>query len=286
MRILLVVHTLPHDDVTLRFGAQVAQKTGWATTVLAVAGNARTSSRAEESLGCARQILSDVANVETRARSGSPVHEILREAQEGGYGLIVVGEPWRETRLGRLRPGGATLHLVEDAPCSVLVLKGQPRPIRKILLCDSGAGSVLADPVLRASGLGPSLLARFIARVGALLEGEEEITVLHVMSQIGAGPGVPGKQLRAAAEELIEEHSPEGELLQQDVQMLVRPGVRARPLVRHGLVLDEILHEARCGDYDLVVIGAHLGRLWQRLLLDDLARKIIAQIDRPILVIK
>jgi nucleotide-binding universal stress UspA family protein len=284
MRILLVVHTLPHDEVTLAFGARVAHAAGAATTVLAVAGNGREQSRAEQSLALARETLAQVANLQTRLRQGSPVQEVLREAREGGYDMILVGEPWGQARLGRFRPGGESVHLVENAPCSVLVVKGKPRPVHKILLCDSGAGSVLADPVLRAPG--PSLLARFSAQAAELLRGEEEITVLHVMSQIGAGPGVPGKQLRAAAEELMDERAPEGELLREDVQMLVRPGVQARPLVRHGLVLDEILHEARSGDYDLVVIGAHPGKLWQRLLLDDLARKIMVQMDRPILVIK
>ena len=286
MRILLVVHALPHDKVTLQFGAQIARQTGGEITVLAVTNNARDRSRVEPSLDGAREILAETGHLETKVRPGSLVHEIVREAEEGSYDLIVVGEPWHGARLGRLRPGGDSVHLVESAPCSVLIVKGKIRPILKILLCDSGAGSVLADSVVEPSHMGPSLLARFTTRAADLLQGEEEITVLHVMSQIGAGPGIPGKQLRAAAEELIDEHAPEGELLRQDVQMLVRPGVQARPLVRHGLVLDEILHEARGGDYDLVVIGAHPGRLWQRLLLEDLARKIMVQIDRPILVIK
>ncbi|RPI58471.1 MAG: universal stress protein [Chloroflexi bacterium] len=286
MRILLVVHALPNDEVTLHLGTQIAGQAGGAITVLAVGGNARDRARVEPSLGRAREILAQVANLQTRVRLGSPVRQVLREAQEGSYDLIVVGEPWHDNRLDRFRPGSESVHLVENAPCSVLVVKGKPRPIRRILLCDSGAGSVLADPVLRAARPSPSLLARFAAQVAEMLQGEEDITILHVMSQIGAGPGIPGKQLRAAAEELIDERSPEGELLRQDVQMLVRPGVQARPLVRHGLVLDEILHEARCGDYDLVVIGAHPGKLWQKLLLDYLARKIMVQIDRPILVIK
>jgi nucleotide-binding universal stress UspA family protein len=119
-----------------------------------------------------------------------------------------------------------------------------------------------------------------------LLEGEEEITVLHVMSQISAGPGVRGKQLRASAEELIQEHAPEGELLALDLQILGKPGITARPKVRHGLVLDEILDEAHTGDYDLVVIGAHASAGWQALLLDDLARRIIRDLDRPALVVR
>jgi nucleotide-binding universal stress UspA family protein len=130
------------------------------------------------------------------------------------------------------------------------------------------------------------LLARLTTHLAELLDGEEEITVLHVMSQMSAGPGVRGAQLRARAEELIEARTPEGELLVRDLQALERPGVHPHAEVRHGLVVDEILAEAQSGDYDLVVIGAHRGEGWQRLLLDDLAQRIVAQLDRPVLVVR
>jgi nucleotide-binding universal stress UspA family protein len=55
--------------------------------------------------------------------------------------------------------------------------------------------------------------------------------------------------------------------------------------VRHGLVVKEILDEARSGDYDLVVIGAHEGRGWERFLLDDLAQEIVDHADRAVLVV-
>jgi nucleotide-binding universal stress UspA family protein len=109
---------------------------------------------------------------------------------------------------------------------------------------------------------------------------------LHVMSQMGAGPGVEGGQLRANAEELIQAQAPEGELLERDIHMLGQLNVHTEPKVRHGLVVDEILTEAQSGDYDLVVIGAHRGEGWRRILLDDLAHQIIVQLDRPVLVVR
>jgi nucleotide-binding universal stress UspA family protein len=100
-----------------------------------------------------------------------------------------------------------------------------------------------------------------------------------------AGPGVRGKELRAAAEELIQERTPEGELLERDVQTLEHTRLRTQAAVRHGLVLDEILDEARSGEYDLVVLGAHRVQGWQRVLLDDLTHKLVLQLDRPVLVV-
>ena len=58
------------------------------------------------------------------------------------------------------------------------------------------------------------------------------------------------------------------------------------PKIRHGLVLDEILREAQNGDYDLVVIGSHRYDGLQGYLLDNLARKLIARLDRSVLVLK
>jgi len=156
--------------------------------------------------------------------------------------------------------------------------------LQRLLLCDSGANSALAT--VETGPAVPSLLSRFAALPSHLLAQETEIVILHVMSQIGAGPGVLGGQLHSDAEELIRERSPEGELLEVDVHALQRLGIQARAKVRHGLVVDEILAEARCGDYDLVVIGAYRGDGWQRILLDDQAHSIIVQMDRPILVLR
>jgi nucleotide-binding universal stress UspA family protein len=75
-------------------------------------------------------------------------------------------------------------------------------------------------------------------------------------------------------------------MLAQDLRLLSRHGIHPTAKVRHGLVVDEIISEARTGDYDLVVIGAHREQGWQRFLLDDLAHKILAQMDRPVLVVR
>jgi nucleotide-binding universal stress UspA family protein len=103
---------------------------------------------------------------------------------------------------------------------------------------------------------------------------------------MSAGPGVRGQQLRAGVAELITEHTPEGKLLEADMEILEQPGITPRRIVRRGLVVDEILAEAKAGDYDLVVIGAHRDEGWQRFLLDDLARKIVVRPDRPVLVLR
>jgi len=239
-------------------------------TILTVIQDESNRPRAEAELARACQFLGEL-NVPTRIRVGHPSKEIIREATEGNYDLVVMGKGRNSSR--RRLFGPTPTQVMEGAPCPVLIAQGQGNPIQRILLCDSGA-------------TGEPVLSYFTRQLTELLDGEEEITVLHVMSQIAASPGVQGKQLRAAAEDLIEEHSPEGSLLERDVQMLDRPGIHPHPKVRHGLVVNEILAEAQSGDYDLVVIGAHQSQGWWRFLLDDLASKIVDGLDRPVLVVR
>jgi nucleotide-binding universal stress UspA family protein len=273
LKILIVINGSKQSEITLRFAAQIALRAGEPPTVLTVIDRRadRLSTQADEMLGKAQKILA-VPNVKTRVRTGHTAQEIIREAREGNHDLLIVGE-MQSSHLARLLLGSTEVHVAEGAPCPVIIVKGITRPIRRILLCDSGAGR-------------SSVLSRFTAQLAELLEGKEEVTVLHVMSQISAGPGVRGQQLRASVDELIEEHTPEGELLGRDIQALEQPGIHPTPKVRHGLVLDEILAESRNGNYDLIVIGAHKSEKWQDFLLEDLARKILVQSDRPVLVVK
>jgi nucleotide-binding universal stress UspA family protein len=287
MHTLIVTNGSPHAVATLQLGAHFSQSSPGVEppTILTVIRSEGDRSKAEALLAHARKQLS-LPNAQTIIRIGQPAEQIIREASQGAYDLIVVGYGQRadtHSSVARLVAGSTAQRVAERAPCPVLLAKDQATSIRRILLCVSGVEGMSAELGIRATG---PALGLFAARLADFLDGEEEITLLHVMSQISAGPGVPGRQLRAGVDELMAERSPEGEFLRQDLQILERPRVRVYPKIRHGLVLEEILDEARSMDYDLVVIGAHPGGGWQHLLLDDLAKKLIAQLNRSVLVVR
>jgi nucleotide-binding universal stress UspA family protein len=274
MYILIAVDDPPHIELILRLGAQLARGILVAEppTLLTVIKRQADLPQAHVILANAHEMLG-IAEAKTVVRIGHPVDEILHEARKGSCSLIVLGEGQARSLVNRLRETSTPIRVAERAHCPVAVAKGKVRPIYRILLCDSGAPS-------------RPILTRFTAQLAGLLGGDEEVTVLHVMSQIGAGPGVEGKELQADAEQLMEQHTLEGKLLEWDVQVLTGSRIHPRPKVRHGLVVDEIVREAYSGDYDLVVIGAHPSEGWQHLLLDDLTREIIAQLDRPVVVVR
>jgi nucleotide-binding universal stress UspA family protein len=276
MHILMATGGSPHSEAALGFGTcllhgiQVELK----VTVLTVIKDRTDYEKANLILTRARHLLApEIKTLQTKTRVGHPAEEIIREAEEGKYDLVIVGERQHHKLVTRFLLGSTAVRVVEHAPCPVVIGKGKCGPVHRILLCDSGAND-------------PSLLNRFTQQLADLVRPDQKITVLHVMSQIGAGPAVNGEQLWAEAEELMADRTPEGELLERDVQLLQQLGVQPIPKVRHGLVVDEILAEAREGEHDLVVIGANPGQDWRRILLDDLAHQIITKVDRPILVVR
>jgi nucleotide-binding universal stress UspA family protein len=280
MRLLIASDGSPHSDAALRLGAQLLQRrrptqssTAQPPTVVTVIRRENDQPQAKQTLAKALALLGMKANeVTTKIRIGRPAEEIVGETIEGKYHLVILGKSSEQSRFTRWL-GLTTVQVAEHAPCSVAIATGEIKPIRQVLVCDSGVHS-------------PSLLNRFMQQVGDLLEEGVIITVLHVMSQMAAGPSVSGEQLRANTEELIQEHAPEGELLTQDIRVLQKANIQAVPKVRHGFVVDEILDEAHRGNYDLVVIGAHEKARWTGFLLDDLAKQIITQIDRPVLLVR
>jgi nucleotide-binding universal stress UspA family protein len=274
MRILIFANGILNNNTALNLTCEVVRRTGEVPTLLKVIppNIERHPPSTEIALTDACQKM-DLEKIDVRFRIGYLPNEIIQEAKEGGYDLLVIADHKSNT-LTRFLKKPLSEKILGDIPCSLLAIKGEvTNEIRRILVCDSGVGK-------------PSLLEQFASRMENLLENIENLTILHVMSQISAGPGVRGGQLRAEAEYLIQEKTLEGEFLARDIETLERFGLKLTPKVRHGLVVDEILEEVENGDYDLVVIGAHPRYGWQGYLLDDLAQEILTQITRPLLVIR
>jgi len=273
MRILIATDGLPHSERVVHLSAKLAEAAGAKLTILAVVKRESDLANAEKILDMATASLpARTFEFQTRTRVGNIAEETVQEALEGMYNLVVIGMGFGGNLLQRLLlPTGEWV--LEHGPSSVIVVKGQAVLPKRILICDSGVDS-------------STLLDQFKQLFSDLLLEDTHLTVLHVMSQISAGPGVNGWQLRADADELIEAKTPEGEILDQDTQVLDELQQDIEAKVRHGLVVDEIIAEARDGEYDLIVIGEHQNGFWERLVLDNLAHQIVTAADRPVMIIK
>jgi nucleotide-binding universal stress UspA family protein len=282
MKILIATGGSAHSNQAICSGVEIARNTNGLITVLTIikepGKRAEAQAIVDEAIILARRVCEESGHdeskiqMEARVRLGHPAEEIVSAAIEGNYDLIVVGTWPKHNLLHRLL-APTTERVVMQAPCPVLVAKGRLEPLGHVLLCVSGAKT-------------PSRAACFLRDLANQMTEDLHITVLHVMSQISAGPAAPEDwQLEASAEKLMQASTPEGQWLRQEIEILNGSKANVQAKVRHGLVVDEVLMEVLDSDCDLLVIGAHGQVGWQRFLLDDLTHQIIVRADRPVLVV-
>ncbi len=272
MHLLIAIEGDEHSEQTVRRGVQLAGQVSGKVTVLTIADHEGDRPLADAILARALSWLGSAATeVTSKVVVGETAAGILAEAEAGRYDLLIIGMRPSHSFLKRLQ-GLVSEQVMAHAPCPVLIVKGETRPIHNILVCSSGA----------AGYEGPSRAMVDLAH----LFGDDAVTLLHVMSQISATPDTrDGWQLQADAGELIEGATREGRLLEERAATLRQAGYRVQVKVRHGLVVDEILDEACSGDHELLVIGAHGATGWRRHLLDDVARQIVNKVDTLVLVV-
>lgn len=273
MRFLIAAGGSEHSHRAVRTGIALATAVDAEVVILWVAPQAHT--RTAESVWHAAGIgYNDVTiPLRTKIRSGPVAQEILTELATAHYDLLILGERRPHRLLTRVL-GSVVEKVAEHAPCAVLVVRGVATRFERVLICDSG-------------GQAPSVVDVWLARgLARLAMPQASVTLLHVMSQISAGPGVDNADLVADASALIDRGAREGQILAHDLHALNGYAFDVRPRLRHGFVVDEITAEARESDADLVVIGAHRGQGLQGRLMADLAKQIVARVARPVLIVR
>ena len=271
MRILIATNGTPHSQTVVKAGGRLAELNNGLITLFTVIRNEQERSQAALILQQAREWLP--ANVLVRhchIRCGQVAEAIVQEAESGYYDLIVMGSQpahrfWRHTLTT------TTERVLTKTPYPVLIVKRDLQQVENLLVCESGRA--------------PTILDKTQIRLPGLVSEMVDYTVLHVMSQIVAAPDVPEWELHASASELISQQTPEGVLLEHDSRLLRQATTHSNVKIRHGMVVDEILAEARNGRYDALVIGRHQRQGWEWLLLDDVAKMLIERLDLPIFVL-
>jgi nucleotide-binding universal stress UspA family protein len=182
----------------------------------------------------------------------SPAEELIREAYEEDIDLIVVGCHGRSVLMEALL-GGVSSQIVHHSKVPVLVVKN-PRGFSNMLMCTGG--SKYAEDALE--------YASYIAeKAGA------DVTVLSVS---------PSKDPK------IVEHTTE--IANERAEALKAKGINATPKVSIGHPAEEILKEARKGDYELLVMGYKGTSAVVDLLLGDVVSKVMHHSRRPTLVFR
>jgi len=186
--------------------------------------------------------------VRLKLREGESAEEILTEAGQGRYDLILTGSRGHEG-IASYFVGSTALRIAEFAPCSVLIAKNI-RESHDFLMCTDG--SKLAE---KAELFGAQIAQALNARV----------TVLSVAAE-AVGLQAAQEQVRRA--EMI----------------LAQLGVQAKVKVRSGRPSEAIIDEAK--DHDIVVMGASGSSAVRRFFLGSVPLKVIEYGACPVLLVR
>ena len=176
----------------------------------------------------------------------------------GTNGLLVVGSRGLNA-LDRLMMGSVSTAVTLHAPCSVLVVKEPPKPIRRILFATDGSPSS-----------GKAL--KFLTKQLRVKSAAEPIGILlvHVM------PFLRYTIVKEAGEKL----------LAQEAAKLEKSGYRVREFPRVGPAADEIMKVIGREQPDLIVTGAKGRSAVARFLQGSVSTKIVQRSDCSVLVVR
>lgn len=269
MKTLICIRDLPHAETTVHFGGLLAGIQRVPVTLITVMVAGETREQAEIRLREAQALLGQPL-VPAVIREGEPAAEILDEAEAKGYNLIVVGARTGVNLLNTLFMRPVARKVAKEARVCVLVVNEDRLQIRRILVCTAG------DVDWGVLEVGASVAEA----------AEASMTLLHVANPVPSmytGLGAMEETL----EELLQTETPVAEHLRQSALYLSERGVAAELQLRHGVAQDEILREAKLGEYDLVVIGSGpLKGSLRNLVMDNVTAQVVDHAPCPVLVVR
>ena len=252
LKVLIAVDHPPGPQPAVEFGLHLVDATGGIATLLTVVDAGEDVAGTKDALEALRARSSMPApRLEARVRRGDSTTEILLEAQEGLYEVVVIGRQGSRQQV----PGFGTTarRVLTRAHLPVLILQAARPEIKRVLICTAAGEPGKVD--IRFGG-------RIAHRAGA------RATVLHI-------PRTTSKEAAKRADR----H------LRQAERYLTSLGVPAEVSTLQGPLVETIANEAERGDYDLIVIGAPAPNGRHRLRSRDYAAEIVGAIRRPVLVV-
>jgi nucleotide-binding universal stress UspA family protein len=182
---------------------------------------------------------------------------------KGKGGLLIVGNRGLDA-LDRFMLGSVSTKLIHHAPCSVLVVKQESRPLKNILLATDGSISSIKALQFLTKKMAPRKLTSYGPGTPA------EVVVIHVMPFLWY----------PAAEELGKA------IVQHAVGRLSKAGYQVEEVSKLGNPVEEIIKYAKQAKVDLLVTGARGMGALGGFLLGSVSTKLIQHSPCTVLVVK
>lgn len=231
-------------------------------------------------VGTERYVQSEVKRMETAAKStkkeserllstlglsgtvtidkGGVAATIMKHAQRG-IGLLSIGSRGLDA-LDRFMLGSISNHAIHHAPCSVLVVKESPRPVRHVVLGIDGSA---------ASDKAVKFLMRY---VDPIPDGPDREPVMVTVTH--AVPYFKYPEVKEAGKTLVQRYGAK----------LSKSGFQVREALRLGKPADEILTVAKQDKADLIVTGAKGMGAIRRVLLGSVSTRVVQHAHCGVLV--
>ncbi|MGH7267087.1 MAG: universal stress protein [Candidatus Rokuibacteriota bacterium] len=205
-----------------------------------------------------------------------PAEAILAQARKRRAHGIVLGS----RGLGGLRRlvlGSVSRAVVRRARSAVLVVKGRPRPVQRMLVgLDGSARSRRAVAFVSRLQPPPDGLATLLAVVPPVRSTSISRLPASVRGVVSRELAALERRRRRAARQEIE----------AAVRRLERSGWTVRGDVRRGTPLTELMRAAAASRADVVVVGARGVGGVERLLLGSVAEGTLVRASVPVLLVK
>lgn len=270
MEILIATDGSRFAQEAVNFGVVLGKALDANLSLVGVAEQRSRSTKMRSSLHDIAKALDYESPVPVEIRSGRPADQILKAVADSNADMLVAGTRTRGW-MGRLLLGDTAQRLASEIRIPMVLVRRSRPQIQRILVCTGGGEHGRMD-VEVASDIASKASA--------------ELIILHVMSQVAVTRRALTEQLQKPAAWHQEHGTPEGEHLSEVMEIAAVRGVEVSTKLRWGLVVDQIVAEARQGDYDLVTLGAHGGVGFRRYLLDDVTEAIISELGRPVLIVR
>ena len=271
MKILLCSDGSSQADKAVLLCAAIATACTAKVSLLGIAEDAGQVKKLLEVLQRVQQLLEDQKiQAEIICKSGDPIAEIIKHAEEIQYDLIVIGAV-RKGRSGSFWVSTKAYKIIKRIMPPVLIVMGEPSGLKRILICTGGR----------------KYIESAIALAGQIARGlQAAVTLFHVM------PETPPmyaeiRQRGADVEAVLSSNSELGRNLRREKESLEALGIPTEVRLGRGMVLPETFREIRRGSYDLIVAGSSLssGPL-STYILGDVTREIVNRANRPVLVVR
>lgn len=200
-------------------------------------------------------------------RNGSAEEVISQQMKAVDDSILTLG-PLGRPQIRRFIEGRSIRHFLEEIEQPIYYVPRTRMPVKEILICVGGLGYEVAAE---------HLAMRIATKTRA------EITLLHIIPPLGLDYPT-ARAIRENWEHPENTDTPIGKNLRAALEVAKTEGLTARVKGRQGIVVEEILAEAKEGNYDLLCLGSSYSvQSLRQLYSPNVAGEIASTVGCPVL---